>query len=738
MKELRLKEDNRTHRPGAARRGAVTLSLVLTAVVAALLCLATASVGATSETAGFGGHSVATAPLPKIPASPVGDQLRWLLGIPDLLPLSTMVVSAHFDTSFLDQVTRTELNQALESLGPPGSTASLHGLSDVAQRSLVALVQIGPGRYLVDLAVDRTGLIEGLFFKAAATAVARSWSQIEHQVASIAPDTSFLAAKVNKDGTCVPVQSMSAETPGPLASMFKLFVLGALAHVIVENHASWTERLTVTAAVKVGESGTLQNAPDGTRLTVEETADKMISISDNTAADMLLRPVGRSTVENQVRTWSSHPELDSPFLSVSELFALKYHDFPSFADHYLALSASKRAEYLVATVDKIKADTEQSTASPRDINSIEWFASADDLCRALAGLAHLQAERGMSPIGHVLSINNGGITLNAKTWPRVWFKGGSEPGMLTLGYLARDNRGQSFAVIMLTEDTTQPVQESTAVEVQALGDIFGCLQAHGLRASGSSAASASQTNLIPIYERSCAGHKVGLDTRRESDVTPPTRDDLGMLIRAPSLGRGWLSATCAVLAHGHRATYDGSTIVEIGLLDLAIDDPNQDDGLIEALGDHERLEWMKANFADRDPVAELGGAASYATRLYDYDGCGSDQVSWVTERLRADPGSRSAIITTLQPLSDTSYVPCVSLLQFWIPSGQLELIVTAHSIDLGTKGYANLVELAAIQARMASALSIPVGRLIMRITSAHVYERDLLLVNTLLAASDSQ
>jgi thymidylate synthase len=221
-------------------------------------------------------------------------------------------------------------------------------------------------------------------------------------------------------------------------------------------------------------------------------------------------------------------------------------------------------------------------------------------------------------------------------------------------------------------------------------------------------------------------------------MVPATRDDLGTFVRAPSLGRGWLEATRAVLAHGHGATYDGSTIVEVGLLDLAIEDPSQDDGLIEAFGDPERLSWMKRNFVSRDPVAELGGAASYATRLYDYDGCGSDQISWVTERLRTDPSSRSAIITTLQPLSDTSYVPCVSLLHFWLPSGKLELLVTAHSIDLATKGYANLVELAAIQARVASALTTPVGRLIMRITSAHVYERDLELASRFLAASDAQ
>ena len=217
-------------------------------------------------------------------------------------------------------------------------------------------------------------------------------------------------------------------------------------------------------------------------------------------------------------------------------------------------------------------------------------------------------------------------------------------------------------------------------------------------------------------------------------VAKSSRDD-PRVIRVPSLGRGWLEATRAVLAEGHAATYDGLPVVEVALLDIVIDDPSQDDGLIEAFGDPERLAWMRANFTSRQRVAELAMAASYATRLYDYEASGLDQLAWVIERLREDPSSRSAVITTLQPLSDTSYVPCVSLLHFFLLGTSLELLVTAHSIDLATKGYANLVELAAIQRRVSDSLTSPVGRLILRITSAHLYERDLDLAHALIAGS---
>lgn len=51
------------------------------------------------------------------------------------------------------------------------------------------------------------------------------------------------------------------------------------------------------------------------------------------------------------------------------------------------------------------------------------------------------------------------------------------------------------------------------------------------------------------------------------------------------------------------------------------------------------------------------GAGSYASRICDYAGAGRDQLAWVIERLNDDPASRSATITTFEPLRDTTYIP---------------------------------------------------------------------------------
>jgi thymidylate synthase len=133
-------------------------------------------------------------------------------------------------------------------------------------------------------------------------------------------------------------------------------------------------------------------------------------------------------------------------------------------------------------------------------------------------------------------------------------------------------------------------------------------------------------------------------------------------------------------------------------------------------------------------VAELGNARSYASRLYNYAASGKDQVQWVIDRLRADASSRSATITTFEPLSDTTYIPCVSLLDFWIRGRQLQAIVYAHSIDFGAKGYGNLVELAYLMERVAEGVSVGVGRLDFVVKSAHIYEPDIPLMRNAVSA----
>ena len=205
-------------------------------------------------------------------------------------------------------------------------------------------------------------------------------------------------------------------------------------------------------------------------------------------------------------------------------------------------------------------------------------------------------------------------------------------------------------------------------------------------------------------------------------------------IEAPTIGEAWLAIASVILKSGVLGSWEGLPMFEVFRATVEVRSPRADDPLIGRYGDEGRLAWMHANFSDHAVVAELGDSDSYATRLYDYAHTGRDQVQWVIDRITSNPSTRDATITTFQPLTDSEYIPCVSLLDFWLHDGALQLDVYAHSIDFGTKGYANLVELAALQAHVSAGLGATIGTLTMTVKSAHIYATEIETMRDIVSA----
>jgi hypothetical protein len=284
-----------------------------------------------------------------------------------------------------------------------------------------------------------------------------AWAAIDDALSELGPEVGFLAAEVAPDGTCAPVHEVAPSTMRPMASQFKLFVLGALADRIAAGTITWDQALTVDDATRsVGnapESGSLQFAETGTTVSVEEAATKMISISDNTATDMLIGVLGRDEVEARAGEWMADASANEPFPTTREMVLLHYVE--GLGDRYLATPQEEREAFLASSVDPLPLGDIGSayTTEPRFIETIEWFASPDDVCRAFAGLlAQAQEPTLASTLPAVLSHEVAGIGLEPSTWPTVWYKGGSEPGVLTLGWLATTDEGETFVVEAMVSD----------------------------------------------------------------------------------------------------------------------------------------------------------------------------------------------------------------------------------------------------------------------------------------------
>jgi beta-lactamase class A len=212
------------------------------------------------------------------------------------------------------------------------------------------------------------------------------------------------------------VHSIDPGTAAPLGSAFKLYVLDALGNAVASGKVHWNQQLTITAQLKSLPSGELQTEPNGTKISVQDTAAKMISISGNTAANMLINLVGRPAVEAALTTAGmADPARDRPFLTTRELFILKLGQWPALASRYIAANEAGRRALLAATIDRAPLPAvaaAQGWTTPRDISSLEWFASADDICHVCASLAALARRPGLSPVAGVLQINDGGLGLD--------------------------------------------------------------------------------------------------------------------------------------------------------------------------------------------------------------------------------------------------------------------------------------------------------------------------------------
>src|SRR4051794_30272496 len=145
------------------------------------------------------------------------------------------------------------------------------------------------------------------------------------------------------------------------------------------------------------------------------------------------------------------------------MFQLKLDDWPAPADAYTAADVGGRRAQLadLAAAPLPSLDQAVSWTTARAIDGIAWFASASGLCRVYQSLAWLGALPGGHRVGDALSLRDPGLGLDPAGWSTVWFKGGSEPGVLDLAFRAVDRRGRAVVVAVSLSDPGGAVDEAT-------------------------------------------------------------------------------------------------------------------------------------------------------------------------------------------------------------------------------------------------------------------------------------
>ncbi len=388
---------------------------------------------------------------PGVPETPHKDQLTWVL---DALvtrhgKLERGELEAHFDASFLAKVPNDQMRKGFEELGQQLANLVIANVEPSDLR-LVVHATVGAVALKISLGFDPTSeKIAGLVVQRdpQAETAGLTFDDALRTIAGLAPKTQLLVAALDH-GTCKPLQELSGTDELAIGATFKLYILLGLADRIIAGKAAWSDELAVRDDWKSLPSGITQNELPGTKHSLTTFAERMISISDNTAADHLLYTLGRRDIEAEVRaTKHAKPALDTPFLSTRELFVFKLGTPAAELDRYLALPEARRRDYLDKTLaTKPPAlDVTGTWTTARRIDQLEWFASSEDLCRTMAALWTRAQNPKAAPLLAVLAKNRG-LPLDPSVWPYVGFKGGSEPGVLNATYLLQRADDKWFVI----------------------------------------------------------------------------------------------------------------------------------------------------------------------------------------------------------------------------------------------------------------------------------------------------
>jgi hypothetical protein len=305
-----------------------------------------------------------------------------------------------------------------------------------------------------------------------------AWAGLDRQVSQYAPTSNLLVAELSAEA-CQTIHAYNADEQLAIASTFKIYVLGEVARQVQDGILSWETPVTITDKLRSMPSGDYAWMPAGRQATVRELAAAMMTFSDNTATDHLIARLGRENVERAFAAYGhGDPAVNQPLLLTRELFAIKMWQSADWMARYVAAPDDEQLQILTSEIDDVTINPSGGWGhwnGPTAIEGIEWFASAEDLCRAAKELWAIGGEPGLEPVREILTLNRGGVA-DTTLWPQAGYKGGYEAGVVNATYVLERHDGRVFFVSVGFNHPQGIVDQNAPYAL--LGPVFTCLASY--------------------------------------------------------------------------------------------------------------------------------------------------------------------------------------------------------------------------------------------------------------------
>lgn len=369
----------------------------------------------------------------------------------------------YFDPTFQAALPEAQFKAMTASLiAQYGQPIAVEKLVSTNERSgsLALRFEKGVGTVLLDVGADPDARVIGLRLTGFEMAN-DSFDTVAAEIAALPGSTGFLVAEITGD-TIRPLASANPDQQFAVGSTFKLYILDELAAQVAAKKRRWSDVVPLSH-LSFSSMGTANWQKD-TPVTLQSLANWMISVSDNSATDTLIHLLGREAIEARMRAAGhSNPSRNIPFLTTVEAFALKGNNFASERDAFTAGDNKAQRKLLDANRDRLtlaNVDGVSFAGAPRFIDSLEWFASPNDVVRLMIDLRNRQSPTAMS----VMAINPGVNPGATKDWHWLGYKGGSELGVISMSLLGqRKSDSKWFVVTASWNNPAAPVATETLV-----------------------------------------------------------------------------------------------------------------------------------------------------------------------------------------------------------------------------------------------------------------------------------